>query len=82
MVIGKLRGTLTFQRSRVNFVFRAPAAMKFRQPQARRRSKPAASIYVPSLANRNLSALAMTLTDDNDIASAAITGDSSSPVAG
>jgi hypothetical protein len=35
-----------------------------------------------SLANRSRSALAMTLTDDSDMASAAITGDSNKPVIG
>jgi hypothetical protein len=38
--------------------------------------------YSVSVANRRRSALVMTLTDDSDIASAAITGDSSTPMTG
>src|SRR5258707_7400140 len=54
----------------------------WKNPARRAQAGTAEPSYSVSLANRRRSALAMTLTDDSDIASAAITGDSNTPMNG
>src|SRR5258707_408576 len=53
-----------------------------KNPARRAQAGTAEPSYSVSVANRRRNALVMTLTDDSDIASAAITGDSNTPMNG